>query len=760
MGVCCNNCDLNKHEITILKSNNENLNNSKKKNVYKIKYNEKYYIGFFFEILIEEMNKILILDKVIKEQNITIDVILDDNNSIKIDINSRILYPNNEDDIMIIELKNSDNLNNINFYGIDTDTSINENIDIYKIYYYNDNDIKISEIERAQNFIIIKDKKTSEEINIMGGLIINNSNNKVIGIIKNSNKNVRIWLKKSIEEFITIFEKSQKTRATNKNSSIIMNDKNENKNITEICPYIKALLLSFVKIEKLKQYFQNHDKKDGLTYLIYMFMNDYEQNSLNDDEYIINIGKKLKELDKKNVLENINFKNVLESILDELHNEVNIKQIINIEYNNYDYDENMAYKNFQNNYFQQNESQIQKLFFGVKEIITYFGCCKLEKYSFEICKYIYLELDMIKNENDLQKLINQWENNSNHKKLFCTMCNNDSENILIRNELYNSPEILIIIINNEIKIEIVINKILKTKKYEYKLISYVSEISGLNDFHVIDNVNNKDELRSNRNIEEDKIKINKPLKEYPFIVFYEKENIINNEKKDIYESLKEDININGQKNFNDKINDKNLSLNNINNIREDNTGNYINIVMNNNINNNNYNNIMNNDMNNIMNNNGMNKGMNNIINNIQYNNYNNFHVNNNNIYFSMNNLNNNINNSMNKMNNNINNNINYSINNNMNEFNNMNIMNNINNDDDKDEEITLYFMCNEKEMYLDVKNTLIFNKVIEELNNKYLWLKYYNISSYLYNGSKIDINKTVKENKLRNNSIIQLIEAN
>ena len=84
--------------------------------------------------------------------------------------------------------------------------------------------------------------------------------------------------------------------------------------------------------------------------------------------------------------------------------------------------------------------------------------------------------------------------------------------------------------------------------------------------------------------------------------------------------------------------------------------------------------------------------------------------------------------------------------------------NNINfNNDNKD--IVLYFIFkNGKELYLDVKESFYFKNVIKELFNKYLWLEYMDIIGYKYNGEIISRDKTVKENGLKDNSYIEIIE--
>jgi hypothetical protein len=83
-----------------------------------------------------------------------------------------------------------------------------------------------------------------------------------------------------------------------------------------------------------------------------------------------------------------------------------------------------------------------------------------------------------------------------------------------------------------------------------------------------------------------------------------------------------------------------------------------------------------------------------------------------------------------------------------------------NEDNDKNnKDISLYFVFNNgKELYLDVKESYKFEQVIEELNEKYLWLKNIKIKDYKINSTSIIKNKTVKENKLVDESTINIIE--
>jgi len=83
----------------------------------------------------------------------------------------------------------------------------------------------------------------------------------------------------------------------------------------------------------------------------------------------------------------------------------------------------------------------------------------------------------------------------------------------------------------------------------------------------------------------------------------------------------------------------------------------------------------------------------------------------------------------------------------------------LNNIHNNGEEISLYFVFNNgKELYLDVKDSCFFEDIIKQLYEKYLWLKNIKIKEYIINKEIICKNKTAKDNKLVNNSIINIIE--
>lgn len=87
-------------------------------------------------------------------------------------------------------------------------------------------------------------------------------------------------------------------------------------------------------------------------------------------------------------------------------------------------------------------------------------------------------------------------------------------------------------------------------------------------------------------------------------------------------------------------------------------------------------------------------------------------------------------------------------------------LNNIENNEEISKEISLIFVFkNGKELYLYIKESCTFDQVIEQLNEKYLWLKNIEIEDYQIDGKSILKNKTIKDNKLKDNSEIKIIEC-
>ena len=616
-----------------------------------------------------------------------------------------------------------------------------------------------------------------------------------------------------------------------KNNSLNLLDNQKNNMVKNNNPYIKYLFLAFLKIEKLKL---NFKIKENNINNISALVNNLIKNNKNFEICINEIENKINEINL-NVLKDVNFEKLIDFILNKLHEELNNKKFLNNEELKEDYEWELLYKNFKSDYLTHNDSIIQKIFFGVKERVILYNCCGLTKYSFDIIKYISFDLENVNQKQNLANLIFKWENCSISDKIYCNMCN-IKENSFIKNKLKDSPEILIIIIkNNKNKVELDINKIIKTKNYEFSLLCSIfanDQGKDNNIFNVVYNEDNKWFVFRDNDIPKE---IGNDIGKFllnSIVLFYQrgKEIIIENESNEEEISNNKYIshiltesnyfqsqsmnfmknsglnkiniinnNLNIYNNINDdKNNNNNNCLNNYpvfnsinnNNINNSNITIKTNIVMNcypnklmnsniinynindNNINRNNNqeinNNLMNNN-NNFMNNNINNQGIVNNINymnnnnqmnknmNINYNNYNNFNFkdyqNNNNM------MNNNCINQIgnNVINNNINNNIIFN-NNNWNKNNEYSYDNNEIIDNKK--EIVLNFIFEDgKELHINADESIIFKDAIGLLYDKYKCIENIKIRDFIYNKYKLDLNKSIKENGLKDNSIIKIIEG-
>jgi len=175
-----------------------------------IKENE---IGLFGQLKYENKDiYVLIINNYIKDEDYQGKINIEINNDKKLIELDNIIYKNIDDNISIIKLKEKDN--NIKYIEIDNKLLEKEN----EIYYYNES-IYIIQYNNNDNILIsygiIKGINNNEIIyngniksNYKFSPIFNLSNNKLIGIYKESNKkyfNKGIFLKNNINEFIKIY---------------------------------------------------------------------------------------------------------------------------------------------------------------------------------------------------------------------------------------------------------------------------------------------------------------------------------------------------------------------------------------------------------------------------------------------------------------------------------------------------------------------------------------------------------------------------
>ena len=448
--------------------------------------------------------------------------------------------------------------------------------------------------------------------------------------------------------------------------------------------------------------------------------------------------------------------------------------------------ENINNKNIFENYFNHIilNSNKQELFNIEKKILQKckINCKTYNYYKTLLINYISMDIsNRLGNELFLSDIL---------KSISCSIITRKCEhkNANINDQIIFMPQFLIIIIKNNNKnkkINYTYNynwedensKTQKKQKIPYKLKGLILKKNNSLESYVFED-------------KSDFIKKSSKNFDYPNVLIYEgpeqpsrkkNENKIENEEKGKQDNneikndnqIKDNINIiNNQINSNMNIINNNSNIINNQNNKSNNNINIINNNYNNNINNMNYNQqnqfnqnnnfpyYNNNYNNNYLINNNYNKfnGNNNIINNngMNFNNYNN--------------MNNNINNNMNyNMNNNnfgynMNNNMNYNINNNTNNNTNNSLQKNnltITLNDEKSDNSNIIclkfnFQKFNKELYLDIDQNEKFSKAIENLEDKYRWLKQLDNLQFLYDNKLLRKDKTVRNNGLKDLCIIDI----
>ena len=808
--------------------------------------NQKTELGFFCKIHFNKKNNfidVLITNNNLIEGNNISKSISIYKSGTKIEINlddSRKKYIDYNNNISIIEIKESDNLIINSYLQIDDDLYNEQEIALSKIY--KDKKIYIlfkrydeniyGKIKNVKNFSF--EYNYSKERVSTGSLILNLSNFKLIGVhTGNSKKEYKegIFITELIKNF---WKENERNINNNEDKKTSIDDKarfeikNEKKNLKKsddenshyYMKYLQALFLSFYKIEKLLFFKKINNYKveilnnNSITNLLYKYMNNYEKNFPYCQNIFNEFGKNFTELDSLD----INFEKLIDFILTELHKELKNKQTKNYElskdYNN----SKKSYKSFEK-YYEQDKSIIQKIFFGIKEIIRKHSCCGIEENSFDYCKYIKFNLEEIEKSNNLQNLISNFENTKIKEKSKCSKCCKESDTF-IQQKILKNQDILIIIICNKNKREIDCEITLEFKNNEYKLICCISVSEQENNFNIIYNSKNRwNIIRSDSKSEKEIGNKIMTLIKYPYVLYYEKKNKINNNfEKNINKVNKSSLNNDSKQKsyiYDNDINtimDKNI-INKYNNIINNNELNFLknskkmytmkNLNYSTDIKEKNLNNVTDINLNKIYYNNYINKNnitlYNKLLNNNVFSNnvnnntisYNNLDPHKNKTIFMKKNKNelidnvhfntiyikngkNILNNNSNFiMNNNIANIQNLEYNNNFKNQqqnqddpianNNLNLLkdkeNSINDNGEENGEITLYFnFKNGKELYLDVQENYLFEKVIKNLKDKYLWLKNINVIDYYFNDRRIKKDKTVKDNGLKDNSTIFIKE--
>lgn len=286
---------------------------------------------------------------------------------------------------------------------------------------------------------------------------------------------------------------------------------------------ISSVLLSFSKIKELAKAL-NSNNKGNLSGFLDSFIKDH-----NDLESKI---EEFKQILPRNF--NYNIDNLIKYIIETLHSEFNKKKSNTNwldEFNKKD--KNPSYEEFLKCYKENNDSIIQKLFFGVKEKIT--KCCECEECNknYEITKLEKIvELQENKSNVDIRDLFKRLKN-LKMPEFICQKCKNRPTPHLINTNIINLPEILIIYLvkrNDNCIVDYYLQ--CEFMKEQYNLICFISN----------KNENNQPDEQSNVFYQENgnwfvyKIKENRsiPIRDIfkirgnPLIVFYQKDKTLFN----------------------------------------------------------------------------------------------------------------------------------------------------------------------------------------------------------------------------------------
>jgi hypothetical protein len=198
-------------------------------------------------------------------------------------------------------------------------------------------------------------------------------------------------------------------------------------------------------------------------YLLLEFMNSYHDDQIKKLQVTINKEKNDNSSSKT-------FAIIIDYILTELHKElIMVDSITPIQ----DYDEKQAYKKFEEKYLKNNVFNTKDKFFGIKEMIRYNGCCGLQRYSFELIKYIYISSDILQKNSNLNECIKEWEKEVINEIITCDMCLIEIDSS-VKRKIFENPGILIIILDDiDIEFNIKIENQIIINKCEYNLINCI-----------------------------------------------------------------------------------------------------------------------------------------------------------------------------------------------------------------------------------------------------------------------------------------------
>ena len=408
-------------------------------------------------------------------------------------------------DVTLIQILPKDNKQNIYFltpdmnYINDINGLMNKNICISQ-GSMNNFDIATGKIVKINKNEFCFYKSDNEDS--LGSPIFLNNSMQVIGmhkgIIQGQNYGIFIW--PIINQLNTLIQ----IQPENKNAVKIYDQKKNPNNFSQ--SYINAILQCFCNIKPFVDFFKkekidndNQNEKLSKTFKT-LIDNIYPDNSqeikrtftpINLEYKISHINPLFEDISTNKEKDLINF--IIMTLHEELNECPNKNIIGESNYGNIfeeQKDKKIMFNNFINNFNNSHKSIISDLFFGIN--YNKYNClnCKTITYNFQIYNYLFFSLDEIKNfkqKNEIDLLdcfdFAKKENMmTDENGMYCNYCKQISKNSMC-NILYTSPEILIIILNQEKNIKINFNLNLNLIKYieknstscSYELIGVVSK---------------------------------------------------------------------------------------------------------------------------------------------------------------------------------------------------------------------------------------------------------------------------------------------
>ena len=447
-----------------------------------------------------------------KNNNNDIDLIRKSNNNLIIEINK------NEDDLKN-EDKNNNNGNNLimekneNYNNDNNDLIKKENNDLIIENNKNEENLeKINKNNENENDLIIENNKNEENLEKINEnkenendlIIENNKNEENLDKINKYNENEN-------DLIIENEEKEENIKNKENQKPILVGLKNINND-----SYVNSVLHCLYNLQELTNYFiSNNDikndknklNKNRLSYKYYeviyhlyyktqdsKIINSYSPN--NFLEYIQNFGQMNSNMNKIKDPQAL-FIFIISKLKKELNKEENLKDIDNLVLNidnsiltNVD-NSLLLYKKYLNDFKYINNSIIDNYFSGIKAKIVSCQKCQHYDYRFESFYYLTFPLpDILKNNKDREKITldkcfeQKYSKEKSIMRNFSEKCQNCGQmtNLLYSNQIFLSPKILVIILDDvakqknylKLSLKLDINEYLIEKNNKYELIGIIT----------------------------------------------------------------------------------------------------------------------------------------------------------------------------------------------------------------------------------------------------------------------------------------------